>query len=113
MGACLASTLIAVAYLAPASNADDTGEASKTIGFASLLFEGSPKGATYHLDEHTLNIISRPSSTTPVVVKSGHHVIEVRKGERVLLHEEVTLEPNETRTLRIPKTESDATHPED
>jgi hypothetical protein len=110
MGACLASALIALAYLAPLASASDTGDAAKpkkSVGFASIAFEGVPKGVSYYLDTHTLNIPIQEgrNKAGPVVVKSGPHVVEVREGERVLFHEEVTLEPNETRTFRLPKAE--------
>ena len=110
MGAWLASALIALAYLAPlasAGDAADAGEAKKSKGFASIAFEGTPKGVSYHLDTHTLNIPIQEGKNKagPVVVKSGPHVVEVREGERVLFHEEVTLEPNETRVFRLPKSE--------
>ena len=105
MGAWLASTLIALACLASASNASDTGDASKTVGFASIIIEGAPKGASFHMDSYTLNIPGKPGKAGPVVVKSGPHVFEVREGENVVFREEVTLKPDETRTLLVPKAE--------
>ena len=105
MGAWLASTLIAIAYAAPASHADEASATGDPSGFASIVIEGASKDATFQVDGHTLNLPIQPDKARPFVIKSGHRVIEVREGERVALREEVTLKPGETRTLRVPKAE--------
>ena len=103
MGAWLASTLIAVACAAPASHADDAGGTDDPSGFASIVIEGVSKDATCLVDDHVLAIPIQQGSSASFVVKSGRHVIEVREGERVVLREEVSLKPGESRTLRVPE----------
>ncbi len=105
MGAWLASTLIAVAYAAPASDAGEPSAADDPSGFASIVIEGASKSATLQVDGHVLSIPIQPEKARPFVIKSGRHVIEVREGERVVLREEVALKPDETRTLRVPEAE--------
>ena len=104
-GAWLASTLIAVAYAAPASYAGETSRTDDPSGFASIVIEGASKDATYQVDGHALAIPIQPEKSRPFVVKSGRHVIEVHEGERVVLREEISLKPGETLTLRVPKAE--------
>ena len=103
MGIWLAFTLIAVAYAAPASLADESSGTDAPSGFAAIVIEGASASATYQIDGRTLNLPIKPSR--PIVIKSGSRVIEVLEGESVVLREEITLKPNETRTLRVPKTE--------
>ena len=105
MGAWLASTLIAVAYAVPASHAGDTNGTDDPSGYASIVIEGVPEGAVCLVDDHVLSIPIQRGKSLSFVVKSGRHVIEVHEGERVVLREEVSLKPGESRSLRVPEAE--------
>ncbi len=105
IGAWLASTLIAVAYAAPASHAGESSAADDPSGYASIVIEGVSKGAICLVDGHVLLIPIQQGKPPSFVVKSGRHVIEVHEGERVVLREEVSLKPGESRTLRVPEAE--------
>ena len=101
----MASTLIAVAFAAPASHAGDPSGTDDPSGFASIVIDGASKDATFQVDGNVLSIPIEPEKARPFVIKSGRHVIEVREGECVVLREEVALKPDETRTLRVPEAE--------
>ncbi len=65
MGAWLASTLIAVAYAAPASHAGESSAADDPSGYASIVIEGASKSATLQVDGHVLSIPIQPEKPAP------------------------------------------------
>jgi hypothetical protein len=98
----LASTLIVFSSAGLASEKDD---ASSSKGLASILIEGASETATYYIDGRAVKIPYTQPVTRPLVIKAGHHVIEVHEGEDVALRAEVVLTPGETKTLRVKRAE--------
>ncbi len=66
-----------------------------------ILIEGASQTARYRIDGCEVKFPYDQAATSPLVISTDRHVIEVHESEIVALREEIVLETGETRTRRV------------
>jgi hypothetical protein len=77
------------------------GNKQSPQGPGFILIEGASQTARYRIDGCEVKFPYDQAATSPLVISTGRHVIEVHEGEIVALREEIVLETGETRTRRV------------
>ena len=77
------------------------GNRQSPQGPGFILIEGASQTARYRIDGCEVKFPYDQAATSPLVISTDRHVVEVHEGEIVALREEIVLETGETRTRRV------------